>query len=189
MTTDPPSANYQEEPIGRTVGNRELTAMRDQVRTLYRLVVALSIGLVVCFTIAVQAKYRKTVSLRQLNLIAQDGSNAAKLHFDNGYPKLSFFDSEGKLRGIFDAAGLILYGDDGRTMLREIGDGSRLEFRRNYDGIETQTWIANDGQRQQIVLKSKHRQEEVRMALDMKSGARLQIVDDSGSLVLPEQDD
>lgn len=173
----------------RPAGAREIAAMRGQIAFLYRLVIGLAIGVLICFAFAANAVFRSDYKVRELRLMSNGGATRAMLHFEEGYPKLSFYDRDGTERALFDAAGLILYGDDGTTMLRELGDASRLEFKRRYEGVDSQTWIVNDGERQQIVLKCKQRPEEVRLALDFKTGARLQVIDDSGAFVVPTRDD
>lgn len=179
---DPNPAPAHEERAPR---QREMASLRAQVNGLRRLVLLATVIAVVAVAFAAYATFRSKLSVQEMRLVGPGGTRA-KLEFDDGYPQLVFFDREGVKRAVFDEAGLILWGLDGTTMLREIGDASRLEFKRAFEGRETLTWLVNDGVRQQLLLKDKIDGDEIRLALDGSKGARIQTYDgENGAFSIP----
>ena len=192
MTDPTATPNPAEGPVDPTDeefgGRRQAVALKQQVRTLRMQVTLLAIGCLVAFSLAAFAAFRTSASFREVRLKGPGGVRA-KLNFEDGYPQLVFFDRDGIRRAQFDEAGLLLWGDDGTTMLRELGNISRLEFKRRYEGVETQTWLTNDGERQYFLLKNKTTDEQVRLTLEKGKGARLYLNDaENGAFELPTRD-
>jgi len=173
-----------DAPETRPNRSREVAALRSQLRSMQRLVVAMAVACAVAVSFAGYATFRKDLTVRRLALVDGDGVRA-RLGFEDGYPELVFFDREGTKRAQFDDAGLILWGDDGHTMLRELGDESRLEMKRSYQGKKTNTWLTNDGEKQQLLFRGESR-DQVRLILDPPEGTRFLIHDRSeGTFVVP----
>lgn len=182
----PADPNAAADTEARTPRPRELASLRAQVDGLRRLVILATVIAVLGVSFATFAMFRSKLSTSELSLVGPGGTRA-KLEFDGGYPQLVFFDREGTKRAVFDEAGLFLWGKDGTTMLREMGDMSRLEFKRTFDGRETLTWLVNDGVRQQLLLRDKIDGEEIRFSLDGSKGARINVYDDeNGAFSIPE---
>ena len=186
--TTPQTAAVAAAAEGRELRSRELAALRDQCQFLRKAVTFLGMLAVLALVTAAIALFLKEVTVKRLTLVSPGGNTKAVLETDGGYPQLVMYDRQGVKRAMYDWAGMLLYGDDGTTMLRELGDASRLEFKRAYNGVETQTWLGNDGKRLQLLMKNKNGVERMHFLLDVDKGAKMTVQDPSGTRLIEAGD-